>query len=493
MLREERRIHSDLDPVSKMRIFQVVLTLSAFTLVSAAWEGETRVEELCRERNEAGKDAFKAMVIALYSQRFANGTFEEISATSDHILKILEKCCSPDANPGCYEKETRELVTLFCRKDSPFPKHPDLDKCCGKGEHEWGLCLASLHYSSEELPSLQELTNEEICEQLKHGAQVFSARYTYELSRRYQSIPADLVLKATKNYVEMAEKCCSRSLSKICFLQERLQHKDFNIFLRYASNVCENARHLKTHKTAFMVYYASLLKLPFDDAFTATRSIRDNLAWCCSQKNSRCLTEKFTELHQALCNDSSPGLKSEDFQKCCGKAPPGALPCMDNLERHAQLFPGTALSSLSDLCDTGDGKALQRFWFQTGAKYPSIPVSVFASFMDVIKLISEPCCNASDAKGCVNFNLTDFATAASKFEHLCSKYFKLDWAEFKKAVQGDLQSEAPAAAAAEAEAASQNHDEARAQVLTNFASSCCSRYAPARKCKNMVKRGTFPH
>uniref|UniRef100_A0A8C9S268 Vitamin D-binding protein n=1 Tax=Scleropages formosus TaxID=113540 RepID=A0A8C9S268_SCLFO len=399
-----------------MRIFQVVLTLSAFTLVSAAWEGETRVEELCRERNEAGKDAFKAMVIALYSQRFANGTFEEISATSDHILKILEKCCSPDANPGCYEKETRELVTLFCRKDSPFPKHPDLDKCCGKGEHEWGLCLASLHYSSEELPSLQELTNEEICEQLKHGAQVFSAR--------------------------------------------------------------------------FMVYYASLLKLPFDDAFTATRSIRDNLAWCCSQKNSRCLTEKFTELHQALCNDSSPGLKSEDFQKCCGKAPPGALPCMDNLERHAQLFPGTALSSLSDLCDTGDGKALQRFWFQTGAKYPSIPVSVFASFMDVIKLISEPCCNASDAKGCVNFNLTDFATAASKFEHLCSKYFKLDWAEFKKAVQGDLQSEAPAAAAAEAEAASQNHDEARAQVLTNFASSCCSRYAPARKCKNMVEEMT---
>uniref|UniRef100_A0A8C9U6K7 Vitamin D-binding protein n=1 Tax=Scleropages formosus TaxID=113540 RepID=A0A8C9U6K7_SCLFO len=270
---------------------------------------------------------FFSRVIALYSQRFANGTFEEISATSDHILKILEKCCSPDANPGCYEKETRELVTLFCRKDSPFPKHPDLDKCCGKGEHEWGLCLASLHYSSEELPSLQELTNEEICEQLKHGAQVFSARYTYELSRRYQSIPADLVLKATKNYVEMAEKCCSRSLSKICFLQERLQHKDFNIFLRYASNVCENARHLKTHKTA---------------SFMA----RDVCA-CLSQ---------FTELHQALCNDSSPGLKSEDFQKCCGKTPPGALPCMDNLERHAQLFPGTALSSLSDLCDTGDGK-----------------------------------------------------------------------------------------------------------------------------------------
>ncbi|KAL0192396.1 hypothetical protein M9458_010692, partial [Cirrhinus mrigala] len=50
-----------------------------------------------------------------------------------------------------------------CGKDSPFPKHPGIDQCCTLQGHERKLCLASLRYSADELPTLLEPTNEEIC------------------------------------------------------------------------------------------------------------------------------------------------------------------------------------------------------------------------------------------------------------------------------------------------------------------------------------------
>lgn len=62
--------------------------------------------------------------------------------------------------------QATEISDKSCQADSPFPKHPGISKCCAKKDvHERKMCLATLHYSAEELPSLLDPTNEEMCEQ----------------------------------------------------------------------------------------------------------------------------------------------------------------------------------------------------------------------------------------------------------------------------------------------------------------------------------------
>lgn len=43
-------------------------------------------------------------VIALYSQKFPNGTFEEVNNKADEMAKLAEHCCQYDASPDCYDK-----------------------------------------------------------------------------------------------------------------------------------------------------------------------------------------------------------------------------------------------------------------------------------------------------------------------------------------------------------------------------------------------------
>ncbi|KAL4623263.1 vitamin D-binding protein [Arapaima gigas] len=459
-----------------MKIFQAALLISACTFFFAN-AGEN-YEKVCKRIRKMGKDGFKDVITVLYSQKFANGTFEEITAVADYMLKLAEQCCSEHASPNCYNEGENKLAEIICGKDSLFPKHPDLPTCCAEEDKTRLLCMASLRCSTEELPSLHEATSEEICEDFKKDSKIFSARYCYEFSRRYRSIPAGLVIKAKENHVKMAEKCCSPTVSKTCFLVERLQHMDFNTFLRFASSVCQNARYLKDNINALMVYYGSLLKLPFEEALRISHSLHDDLKRCCSEENSECLTNKLTGFQKTLCNDSLLGLKSEEFQRCCGKAPLDTLSCVDTLERHVQLLPGVQQPPLSDFCGAGDQKAMQRFLFEVGSNYPSVPASVFASFSEIFSVVQKQCCSASNVTACLESSMS-ITVFLSKTEDVCSKYIKLDFTEFKKVMLADVQSKEPELSKEEAEA--------MAKIFIDFSLSCCARYAPARKCKKLVE------
>ncbi|XP_016428110.1 vitamin D-binding protein-like [Sinocyclocheilus rhinocerous] len=114
-------------------------------------------ENVCQELKAIGIEKFKEI------QKFPNGTFQEVSCVADEMTKLAEKCCKDDASPDCYDKGATEISEKSCGKDSPFPKHPGIEQCCTLQGQERKLCLASLRYSADKLPSLLEPTNEEIC------------------------------------------------------------------------------------------------------------------------------------------------------------------------------------------------------------------------------------------------------------------------------------------------------------------------------------------
>uniref|UniRef100_A0A8C2AQ24 Vitamin D-binding protein n=1 Tax=Cyprinus carpio TaxID=7962 RepID=A0A8C2AQ24_CYPCA len=315
-------------------------------------------ENVCQELKSIGIQKFKEMVTVLYRQKFPNGTFQEVSCVADEMIKLAEKCCKDDASPGCYDKGATEISEKSCGKDSPFPKHPGIEQCCTL---------------RDELPSLLEPTNEEICTEFPKDEKDYAVRYVYEFARRHRNIPAGFVLNVSKNNVRIAERCCHPSVKNSCFLQEeRLQMRSSNIFLRFLSNVCNNQVNLKSFRFGLSAYYGNLLGLSFEEASAISGRFQSGLEKCCLQPQPECIIEELASFQKVLCSESKLDAMSEDFRKCCSKPALDTLPCVDDLKRQP--------------CQSEtQPHGIDRYLFLIGVNHASISLPVLTTVLDQIK------------------------------------------------------------------------------------------------------------
>ncbi|XDV20326.1 hypothetical protein PO909_025675 [Leuciscus waleckii] len=331
-----------------------------------------------------------------------------------HIVKSLSKAT--------------EISEKSCGKDSPFPKHPGIEQCCTLQGHERKLCLASLRYSADELPSLIEPTNEEICTEYTQYKKNYSVRYVYEFARRHRNIPAGFVLNATQHHVRMAKRCCHPAVKISCFLEERLQMGSANIFLRFLSNVCNNQVNLKSYKFGLSAYYGNLLGLSFENASAISSRFQSGLEKCCLQPQPECIIEELTSFQKVLCSESKLNAMSEDFRKCCRKPALDTLPCVDDLERQPRQHPHVADPVSSQLCEKVQPHGIDRYLFLIGVKHSSISLPVLTTVLNRIKTTVTACCSSADVTACLTqkeSKLKKTTALLSKLDDTCSQYSKL--------------------------------------------------------------------
>ncbi|KAF4112996.1 vitamin D-binding protein [Onychostoma macrolepis] len=432
-------------------------------------------ENVCQELKATGIEKFKEMVTVLYSQKFPNGTFQEVSCVADEMSKLAVKCCKDDASPDCYDKGATEISEKSCGKDSPFPKHPGIEQCCTLQGQVRKLCLASLRYSADELPSLLEPTNEEICTEFTKDEKDYAVRYVYEFARRHRNIPAGFVLNSTQNHVRMAERCCRPAVKNLCFLQEKLQMRSSNIFLRFLSNVCNNQVNLKSFKFGLSAYYGNLLGLSFEEATVMSGRFQAGLEKCCLQPQPECIIEELTSFQKILCGESKLDAMSEDFRKCCSKPALDTLPCMDDLKRQPRQSPDVAKPVSSQLCEEAQPHGIDRYLFRIGVNHTSISLPVLTTVLDRIKNTVMACCSSADVAACLTekeSKLKKTTALLSKLDDTCSRYFRLDLPSFKTLMQKEVQGEG---------------GEKQTQAWVDLATSCCSQLSPARLCQKLTE------
>ncbi|XP_059403729.1 vitamin D-binding protein-like isoform X1 [Carassius carassius] len=432
-------------------------------------------ENVCQELKAIGIEKFKEMVTVLYSQKFPNGTFQEVSCVADEMSKLAEKCCKDDASPDCYDKGATEISEKSCGKNSPFPKHPGIEQCCTLQGQERKLCLASLRYTADELASLTEPTNEEICTEYTKDEKDFTVRYVYEFARRHRNIPAGFVLNATQNHVRMAERCCRPAVKITCFLHEKLQLRSSNIFLRFLSNVCNNQVNLKSFKFGLSAYYGNLLGLSFEEASALSSCFHSGLEKCCLKPQPECMIEELTSFQKVLCGESKLDSLSEDFQKCCKKPALDTLLCVDDLKRQPRQFPDVASPVSSKLCEEAQPHGIDRYLFLTGVNHAFISLPVLTTILDRIKNTVTACCSSDKITMCLTeqeSKLKKTQALLSKLDDTCSRYFKLDLPVFKTLIQKEVQGEG---------------GEKRTQAWLDLAMSCCSQRSPAQLCQKLTE------
>ncbi|XP_028852306.1 vitamin D-binding protein [Denticeps clupeoides] len=408
-------------------------------------------EKVCQELQAIGQQKFRELFTALYSQKFPNSSMTEVTCLMDETVRLAERCCTKDASDDCYDKGATEISERSCQTDSPFPKHPGIGECCAKEGQERKLCLALLSYADEELPSLLEPSNEEICIQYRQDAGGYSTRFVYEFARRHRSLPVGFVLNATNIQLQMVEKCCSPSTSKTCFFNE---HFDMSYLLTG--------------------YIGSLLKTSFEKSQSLAKIFQEALSKCCLQPSPECIIQKFTRFQNILCNETSPASISKDFQACCIKAPLETLFCMENLKRQPHQLPGGQQLS-SAICEKGD--AIERYLFMIGANQTSASVPVVSTVLEHIRTEVTGCCSGTDTNSCLMQKEDDVRTLTallSKTDSYCAHYFRMDFPAFKTLIQGHAKGE-------------QAKKAARVEALLDLSSTCCFQHSPALRCQKLTQ------
>ncbi|MBN3271700.1 VTDB protein, partial [Polyodon spathula] len=276
----------------------------------------------------------------------------------------------------------------------PFPKHPGITKCCEEQSLERKLCLANLHVLSEEFPSLEELTDDEVCKQFTADPKETNLdRYLYELAKRHGRVPAGVVLNATDSYSRMVASCCSSSQSNVCFLKERLQHKDSKLFLQLASHLCHNQVHFKSLSTG----------ASFEEVFPVADYLQQGLANCCFNPNPECLVKEFVGLKTVLCTNSTLPAKYDKLEKCCTNPCLDVLPCVDYLDAQ----PPIQLSEIQepaneDLCKDASSVTINKYLFEIGKRHQHLPIPILATIFGGFNKMVNSCCSAEDSNTCLN-------------------------------------------------------------------------------------------
>uniref|UniRef100_A0A672NFX7 Vitamin D-binding protein n=1 Tax=Sinocyclocheilus grahami TaxID=75366 RepID=A0A672NFX7_SINGR len=423
-----------------------------------------------------------ALVTVLYSQRFPNGTFQEVNCVADEMTKLAEKCCKDDASPDCYDKGATEISEKSCGKDSPFSKHPGIEQCCTLQGQERKRCLASLRYSADELPSLLEPINEEICTEFTKF-KVFPW-YVYEFARRHRNIPASFVLNATQNHVRMAERCCRPAVKNSCFLQEVIQSS--KNFLRFLSNVCNNQVNFKSFKFGLSAYYGNLLGLSFEKASAISARFQSGLEKCCLQPQPERIIQELTSFQKVLCSESKLDAMSEDFRKCCIKPALDTLPCVDDLKRQPRQSADVANPVSSKICEEAQPHGIVRYLFLIGVNHASISLPVLATVLDRIKNTVTACCSSADVTVC----LTEKESKLKKTTALLSKLD--DTCSWMTLVRGTSRLDLPSAENSSSMLYFQKEvqgegGEKQTQAWVDLGTSCCSQRSPAQLCQKLTE------
>ncbi|XP_058845873.1 vitamin D-binding protein-like isoform X1 [Acipenser ruthenus] len=468
-----------------MKIVQIILFTAAVTFVHSRSRGKDyEKEKICQQYSMLGREKFKASGIVIYSQKFSTSTFEQVNAVLDAMVNLADKCCAEGADPNCYDEGATAMSEVSCMEDSPFPKHPGITKCCEEQSLERKLCLANLRVLSEEFPSLEEPTDDEVCKQFTADPKGYMERYLYELARRHGSVPAGLVLNATDNYSRMVASCCSSSQSKVCFLKERLQQKDSKLFLRLASHLCHSQVHFKSLSTGLAVRFGQMIpSASFEEVLPVADYLQQGLAKCCFNPNPECLIKEFIGLKTVLCTNSTLLAKYDKLEKCCTKPCLDVLPCVDSLDAQ----PPTQLAEIQepdneDLCKDASSVTIKKYFFEIGRRHHYLPIPILATIFGGFNKMVNSCCSAEDSNTCLNnkkpLMKKEIGTFISKANEICENYRKLDFTVYKERTLTHFQEKLPGA----------TKDEINKKVehQTEFASTCCFPKGPPLRCQKLV-------
>ncbi|NXR21963.1 VTDB protein, partial [Cinclus mexicanus] len=453
---------------------------------SPAFSGKPYLQEkVCQEYRTLGKENFRTLTIIANSQKYSNGTFEEISHLVREMVSLAETCCADGADPSCYDERSTALSVKSCRADSPFPAHPGTAECCAYKGLERKLCLAALRHPPQPLPRYLQPSDKELCQAFQQDPREFADRFLYEYASSYSQTPLPVLLASTRTFLSMVSTCCISSAPASCFLKEKLERKTLSLLTLTSNRICSRFSAYGKDKFSFSYLTSLAQKVPtasFEELLPLAKDSAELSSQCCDSVAEDCMQKKLLEHTAKVCTALSA--RDGRFADCCkGKNLMENHFCiLTMLPAPAPKLPEAYEPTNKELCGKEGAVHTTRFLFELARGHPCLPEAVLARLYDSSRKLRVKCCFNKDPSACLDSKRkrieAELFPFLEKANQLCGQYHKLPFLEFKKRLRETLEQAEPEASPAQLE-----------QLLeqrVSFASTCCLPDSPPLLCASKV-------
>ncbi|NXD26301.1 ALBU protein, partial [Spelaeornis formosus] len=171
----------------------------------------------CHVLEKYGERTFQANKLARMSQKYPKAPFEGLVKMVHDVKEVYKECCEGDMLE-CMD-DWSELVTSLCSKEDVISSK--VKPCCELPVLERTKCILKADFDDkpDNLPSLVEryVENKEVCQSYEPNHDEFLSQFLYEYARRHPEFSTELILRITKGYETLLDKCCKSDNAADCY------------------------------------------------------------------------------------------------------------------------------------------------------------------------------------------------------------------------------------------------------------------------------------
>ncbi|XP_009935539.2 albumin [Opisthocomus hoazin] len=179
----------------------------------------------CGILKKFGERTFGADKLAQLSQKYPKAPLPEILKILHDVKGVYKECCEGDM-VECMD-DRAELVVYVCSKQDILSSK--IKECCEKPVVERSQCIIEADFDDipEDLPSLVEkyVEDKEVCKHFEANHDGFLTEFIYEYGRRHPEYSTQLILRVTKGYEELLQKCCKTDNPAECYAHAQDESK----------------------------------------------------------------------------------------------------------------------------------------------------------------------------------------------------------------------------------------------------------------------------
>uniref|UniRef100_A0A8C3J6P4 Albumin n=1 Tax=Calidris pygmaea TaxID=425635 RepID=A0A8C3J6P4_9CHAR len=368
----------------------------------------------CDVLKNFGEKTFKADMLALLSQKYPRASQSDILKVVKDVTDIYKECCEGDMLECMDDRAT--LVNFMCSKDV-FSSV--IKECCEKPIVERSQCIIESEFDIKpaNLPSLvgKYIQDKEVCKSYEAGHDEFLAEFIYEYSRRHPELSTQLILRITKGYETLLDKCCKTDNPAECYGNAQ---EELNKHIKETEDVVKtNCDILTTHgeadflKALLIRYTKKMPQVSTDTLLEIGKKMTKVGTKCCQLPEDRrmsCSEGYLSMVIQDMCRRQEATPINDQVSHCCSNSYANRRPCFTAMGVDTKYVPPAFNPDMFNfdekLCTApADEREIgqMKLLINLIKRKPQMTEEQIKTITDGFSAMVEKCCKQSDIDTCL--------------------------------------------------------------------------------------------
>ncbi|NWV14210.1 ALBU protein, partial [Ptilonorhynchus violaceus] len=369
----------------------------------------------CRILEKYGERTFQAKKLARMSQKYPRAPFAELVKMVHDVKDVYKECCEGDMIE-CVD-DWSELVTSLCSKQDVISSK--IKPCCEKPVVERTKCIMEVDFDDkpDNLPSLVEkyVQDKEVCKSYEPNHDEFLSEFVYEYSRRHPEFSTELIMRVTKGYETLLDKCCKTDNAAECYGNAV---EELNKHIKETEDVVKtNCELFNTHgeadflKGILVRYTKKMPQVSTDTLLKIGKKMTGIGSKCCSlpeEKRMSCSEHYLSMVIEDMCKKQESTPINDQVSHCCNELYSYRRPCFTAMGVDTKYVPPAFDPMMFDfgdkMCSAPPAEREEgqmKLLINLVKRKPQMTEEQLNTITGDFTAMLEKCCKQSDIDGCL--------------------------------------------------------------------------------------------